>query len=242
MFGSSRFILYFCSVKTIAVILAGGTGSRMGKDLPKQFIAVNERCIIEYAIDAFEQNDSIDEICAVVHPAWIEHMKYIVSCNEWEKFTKIVVGGDERYMSSLHAIQAYENEPEDSLILFHDAARPLVSQELISGVVDALKDCRAAGVAVSCTDTIWHMKDGMINDIPERRSLMRAQTPQGFQLGVLREAYQNAISEGNIDVTDDCGIVKKYLPEVHIHVIEGDERNIKVTYPSDLDILKQKFK
>lgn len=232
--------MYFCSVKTIAVILAGGTGSRMGVDTPKQFLTVNERCIIEYAIDAFEENEHIDEICAVVHPEWVEHMKYIVSCNEWSKFAKIVVGGEERYLSSWHAIQAYKDEPDDSLILFHDAARPLVSQQLISGVVDALSECRAAGVAIASTDTIWHVSDGMIQDIPERCSLMRAQTPQGFHLGIIREAYELALEDNHIRITDDCGMVKKYMPDVHIHVVEGDEHNIKITYPSDLDLLKQK--
>ena len=232
--------MYFCNVKTIAVILAGGTGSRMGSDMPKQFLTVNERCIIEYAIDAFEQNEQIDERCAVVHTEWVEHMKYIVSCNEWNKFSKIVVGGKERYMSSWHAIQAYAEESDDTLMLFHDAARPLVSQQLISGVVDALEECSAAGVAVSSTDTIWHVTDGIIKDIPERRSLMRAQTPQGFHLGVVRKAYQLALADTKIVATDDCGLVKKYIPDVDIHVIEGDERNIKITYPSDLDLLKQK--
>lgn len=212
----------------------------MGGDLPKQFIAVNDRCIIEYTIDAFERCEAVDEIIAVVHPDWVEHMRYVESCNEWSKFAKIVAGGAERYMSTLEAIKALVDEPDEAKVLLHDAVRPMVSQQLICGVVEALDECAAAGVAVSCTDTIWKVNDGVISTIPERRSLMRAQTPQGFRLKVIREAYARAMEDAVIPVTDDCGMVLKYMPEVEIHVVEGDERNIKVTYPQDLENLKMR--
>lgn len=222
--------------------MAGGTGSRMGAEVPKQFLTVEERCLIEYTIDAFEQNESVDEICVVVHPEWVTHMRFVVSCNEWTKFGRIVAGGSERYMSTLEAIKAYADHPDETKFLLHDAVRPMVSQQLISGVAAALDECEAAGAAVACTDTIWRVSDGVIDRIPERSSLMRAQTPQGFRLGVIREAYRRAVEEVSVPVTDDCGMVHRYLPEVEIHVVEGDERNIKVTYPRDLELFKQSIR
>lgn len=226
-------------MKTCVAILAGGTGTRMGSTLPKQFISVNERCIIEYTIDAFDTNPHVDSICVVVHPDWIEHMQYLVSCNHWSKPIRIVAGGSERYMSTMEALRAFADEPDDSNILFHDAVRPFVSQALIDGVVSALQACQAAGVAVASTDTIWQVSDGIIQSIPNRTSLMRAQTPQGFKFGVIRQAYHNALAQGTFQSTDDCGMVNRYLPHVPIHIVEGDQQNIKITYPQDLETFKR---
>lgn len=224
--------------KTFAAILAGGTGSRMGSPLPKQFLLYEGRCIIEYTVAAFESSPVIDAYVVVVHPDWVRYMEYLVSCHSWPKCICIVPGGSERYESSLHALQAFSGQPDDSVLLIHDGVRPLVSQSLIKGVVEALSECEAAGTAVSCTDTVWKVREGVVCEVPVRSSLMRAQTPQGFRLGVLREAYRRALQQGPIQATDDCGMVMRYMPEVSIHVVEGDERNIKITYPQDISHLK----
>lgn len=112
---------------TVAVILAGGSGTRVGGELPKQFIKVAGKKIIEHTIDAFEQNGNIDEIAVVCNPAFIVMMEQIAADRKWTKLRKILHGGKERYESSLAAINAYS---DDDILMFHDAVRPLVSQFL----------------------------------------------------------------------------------------------------------------
>ena len=126
-------------MKNIAVILAGGVGSRFGGGKPKQFMLLAGRPVIEYSIDAFDGHEDIDEVAVVVHPDWREELERIVARNRWSKLGKVIYGGPERYMSSINAIMAYIDESDDTNLLLHDAARPWVSAETIDRVVTALK-------------------------------------------------------------------------------------------------------
>lgn len=221
----------------IAVILAGGTGSRMGADRPKQFLDLNGRMVIERSIDAFDQADEIDEVAVVVHPDWTDYMREVLSKNNWQKVTRIIAGGDERYMSSLHAIEEYKKHvPADANIILHDAARPWVSHEVIARVVAVLTQHTAVGVGVPSTDTIWQLDASAesISQIPNRAVMWRAQTPQAFRLSLIAEAYRRALADPQMQATDDCGVVKKYMPEIDIAVVMGDEMNKKITFKQDL--------
>ena len=246
-------------MKNIAVILAGGTGSRMGSSVPKQFLELAGRAVIEYSIDAFCSHPSIDEVSVVVHPDWRGRMEEIVESGKWKvesgKFGKIIDGGSERYMSSLNAIMAYIDEPDDTNLLLHDAARPFVSAEIIDRVVAALKHHEAVGVAVPSTDTVWEVHPDMSSEfgirnseceiprfvarIPERKLMWRAQTPQAFRLPLIRDAYQRALQDPQFQATDDCGVVRKYMPGTKITVVEGSDLNMKVTTPHDIATLEQ---
>lgn len=242
-------------MKNIAVILAGGTGSRMGSSVPKQFMPLAGRTVIEYSIETFCNHPAIDEVAVVVHPDWRGRMEEIVASGRREKLKKIIDGGSERYMSSLNAIMAYINEPDDTNLMLHDAARPFVSAEIIDRVVAALKHHEAVGVAVPSTDTVWEVHPDMSGElivnsekceiprfvarIPERRLMWRAQTPQAFRLPLIRDAYQRALQDPQFQATDDCGVVRKYMPGTKITVVEGIDRNLKVTIPQDLAALEQ---
>ncbi len=94
----------------VAVVLAGGIGSRVGGDVPKQFLELEGRAVIEYSVDAFEQSEGIDEIALVIHPDWMDHMRVILRRNPWRKVRRLLPGGKERHLSSLHAIEAYAGE------------------------------------------------------------------------------------------------------------------------------------
>ena len=144
-------------MKNIAVVLAGGTGSRMGASIPKQFLELDGRAVIEYSVETFDQHPSIDEVAVVVHPDWRQEMESIAARNRWTKFTKLIDGGAERYMSSLNAIMAYIDEPDTTNLLLHDAARPFVSRTIIDRVVATLERHEAVGVAVQSTDTVWEV-------------------------------------------------------------------------------------
>lgn len=226
----------------IAVILAGGVGSRLGYSTPKQFLKVAGKTVIEHTVDVFDNNELIDEIAIVIHPQYVDEMENIVVRNQWKKVKRILKGGDERYMSTLSAIKAYEGQ-EGSNMIFHDAVRPLVSNRIIRDVVKALEEYDAVDVAVPATDTIIEVDEasGFIDKIPKRKLLRRGQTPQAFKYEVVAKAYEKALKDPAFVSTDDCGTVVKYLPEVRIRVVEGEESNMKLTYKEDLFLLDKLF-
>lgn len=222
----------------IAVILAGGSGSRLGGALPKQFLKVGGKEIIAYTIEAFERNPHIDEIAIVSRAEYVEQMREIVARNHYLKVRKILKGGRERYDSSLAAINAYV-DPEDVLLL-HDGVRPMVSQRIIDDCVEAMAHYDAVGVAVKTTDTIVQVNEReCITATPARSTLRNMQTPQCFRLRIIREAYERALRDPAFVTTDDCGVVARYMPEVPVYVVEGEASNIKVTYKEDLALMRQ---
>ena len=230
-------------MQNIAIVLAGGVGSRLGMSTPKQFFKVAGKMVIEHTVDAFQRNAHISEIAIVSNPAYCTDMEEILLRNpHWTKVRRILKGGKERYDSSLSAIRAYENMGgEDVNLVFHDAVRPLVSQRIIDDVCRGLEEWEAIDVTLPAVDTIIEHKDGCISHIPERSRLQRGQTPQAFRLSVIREAYRRALNDPDFRVTDDCGVVVKYMPEVPVHLVRGEESNMKLTYPEDTYLLDKLF-
>lgn len=244
-----------------AVILAGGTGSRFGADRPKQFLTVAGKTIMEHTIEAFSKNDSIDEICIVCHKDWIDYVKGIVFGSEgasdcgYPKVKHVLCGGKERYHSTLAAISVYNDalalrcadatmrgNYDDCNLLIHDCVRPLVSQRIINDCIAALKDYRAVDVAVPTTDTIIELdSEGHIARIPQRVMLRNVQTPQCFRMSLLRDAFDKALKDPDFQPTDDCSVVFRYAPEEPIHVVAGDTKNIKITYPEDLAMAEREL-
>lgn len=228
-------------IKNVAVILAGGSGQRLGDALPKQFIKIAGKKVIEHTIDAFERNASIDEICVVVHPDYVRDIEAIVLNNHFTKLRRILNGGKERYHSSLAAIRSYDGAEEVNLI-FHDSVRPLVNDRIINDCVAALSKYDAVDVAVPTTDTIISVDDDdEIVKIPKRSFLRNGQTPQAFKLSVIKEAYSRALADSKFMTTDDCGVVLKYMPEVPIYVVKGEQFNMKLTYKEDIFLLDKLF-
>ena len=226
----------------IAVILAGGSGTRMGTgtDIPKQFMKVAGKKVIEHTIDVFEASPLIDEICIVSKSDFINDVENLVVANQYKKVKKILHGGKERYHSSLAAINAYTND--DDNLLFHDAVRPLVSQRIIADCVEALKKYNAVDVAVKTTDTIISVDEKeCIDFIPDRTRLRNGQTPQCFKRGTIRKAYELALADPDFTTTDDCGTVRRYLPNEPLFVVNGENSNMKLTYVEDLFLLDKLF-
>lgn len=226
-------------MKYIAIILAGGSGRRMGSALPKQFLKVNDKMVIEYTIDAFEQSTHINEIAIVTHPDYVEEMKQIIASNPWKKVTRVLLGGKERTDSTLSALNAYTNN--DDRLLIHDGVRPLVSLDVIMNVCTALNEYEAVNLAVPAVDTIIEVENGIMVGAPRRDRLRQVQTPQGFKRETLARAYEKALKDPQFVATDDCGVVFKYLPDTHIKIIEGENSNIKITYKEDLEFLRKHY-
>ncbi len=233
-----------------AIILAGGIGSRVGGNMPKQLLPLEDgRSILEHSVEAFEQAECINEIGIVMHPDYIACAEEMLLRNGWQKVAFIIAGGKERWESSVNAIQEIEqrigvpilqpsyNHPITNILL-HDAARPFVSQQIISDVCKALETYEAVTVAIPATDTMYAISQNasglIVQDIPPRATLMCAQTPQAFRLEVITKAYDRALQDPHLQATDDCGIVHRYLPEVPIRIVQGDPANRKITYKEDI--------
>ena len=226
----------------IAVILAGGSGTRMGmgNDIPKQFMKVAGKKVIEHTIEVFEASPLIDEICIVSKSEFVNDVENLVVMNQYKKVKKILQGGKERYHSSLAAINAYTDD--NANLLFHDAVRPLVSQRIIADCIEALKHYNAVDVAVKTTDTIISVDENeCIDFIPDRTRLRNGQTPQCFKRGTIRKAYELALADSDFTTTDDCGTVRRYLPNEPLYVVNGDNSNMKLTYVEDLFLLDKLF-
>lgn len=229
----------------IAVILAGGVGSRLGLDKPKQFMKMAGKTILEHTVDVFQKHNDIDEIVIVMNAAYLHDAEDMVLQNHWTKVKKVLNGGSERYESSLVAINAYNNVIgiDSANFIFHDAVRPMVSKRIIDETIIALERYEAVDVAIPSADTIIKLDESkqFIAEIPKREYLNRGQTPQGFKYKTISKAYKLALQDPNMQTTDDCGIVKKYLPETKVYVVKGEEQNVKLTYPEDIYVLDKLF-
>lgn len=230
-------------MKNIAIILAGGVGNRFNAGLPKQFLKIAGKTILEHTISVFQKNEYIDEIAIISNREYVHEVENMVIKNSFTKVRKVLNGGKERYDSTLAALSAYD-EDENNLII-HDAVRPLVDDRIINDTVKALTEgsAEAAAVAIETTDTIFQVDKThcSIEAIPDRHLLYRAQTPQAFKTHILKQAYRIALKDPDFTATDDCGIVKKYMPDVKIQIIRGENRNIKLTYKEDLYLLERLF-
>lgn len=228
------------ALRTVAVVLAGGSGSRVGLNIPKQLLKVAGRTIIEHTVEALHACPEISEILVVMAADSVPTAERLLVKPGLPKVTRVLAGGADRGASTRRALDALGDE--ECNVLFHDAVRPLLSRRVVSDCVEALRTYQAVDVATASADTIVRIDgDDQIVEIPDRTLLRRGQTPQGFRLSVIRRAYELAEADGTFTATDDCGVVLHYLPEVPIYVVAGDEQNMKVTYPVDLFIVDKLF-
>jgi 2-C-methyl-D-erythritol 4-phosphate cytidylyltransferase len=223
------------------VVLAGGSGVRSGFSRPKQLVKLGGRPLIAHALERFQSHPGISEIAVIASPASVSEIESLINRDHLTKVKKVLLGGNERYESSISAIRAYEEdaEREDIRLLFHDAVRPLISHTIISNVIEALNHYGAVDTAIPSSDTIISVDEatGTIDGIPDRRLLRMGQTPQGFHYSVIKAAYDRALLDANFRTTDDCGVVLKYAPEHKIVVVPGESLNRKLTYADDLLVL-----
>ena len=223
----------------IAIILASGTGERTGLQIPKQFMKVAGKMVIEHTLDTFENHQEIDEIIIVSHINHVEFVKDTVLKNNYKKIKKVLAGGATRRESSFIGISAIEHN--GGKVLIHDAVRPFLHNSIITNCIRALDEYSAIDVAIPSADTLIEVDDNnIIKNIPERKMFRRGQTPQAFDLSLIRKAHELANKDINVNVTDDCGLILKYnLAEVF--VVEGDDYNHKITYPIDVAIADKLF-
>lgn len=237
-------------MKKIAVILAGGSGKRMGLERPKQFLSLAGKTILEHSVDAFAHHEAISAVIIVSNPDFVSEVEAIVDARrqsgDWEKVTGVVAGGKERSDSSVNAVRFVEGmigsdavaHEAPVALLLHDAVRPLVGQRIISEVCEALEEHAAVNVTLPVVDTIISTTDGVMTGVVDRSLLQRVQTPQGFHLTTIREAYRRALADPDFRATDDCGVVLRYMPEMPITIVRGSENNLKLTYRDDIPLFE----
>lgn len=216
------------------MVLGGGAGNRFGAALPKQLLTLGGRTLVEHCVTAFAGAPGIDEVLLVMPAAHAAEAGKLVG----DQVSAVIEGGVTRSDSVRNAIAHLTacHPAQSTGVLFHDAARPLVTQQIIADCVTALRHHDAAGTAIPTSDTIIVASDGVVSHCPPRETLFRAQTPQCFRLSVIARAHELAASDPAFTPTDDCGVVLRYLPEIPVHIVNGSERNIKITYPADLAI------
>jgi 2-C-methyl-D-erythritol 4-phosphate cytidylyltransferase / 2-C-methyl-D-erythritol 2,4-cyclodiphosphate synthase len=217
-------------MKAAAIVVAGGAGKRMGGDVPKQFLLLAGRPILDRTVSALTACQRIEGIVLALPPAAPDAMK--AAYRDSGKVIEVVDGGDERQDSVRNALAAVPVETE--VVLVHDAARPFVSPDLLERCVDRAAEHGAVVPVVPVRDTLkeWDGDSGTLVT-RDRSVLLRAQTPQAFRAGILREAYERAAAERRTG-TDDAALVEAAgFPVVPI---PGDEGNIKITVPEDLQM------
>lgn len=213
-----------------AVIVAAGSASRMG-GIDKVMAELDGEPMIVRTVRAFEQCDAIREIVIVTRPDLIVPIRDL--CKAMTKITTVVAGGSSRQESvglGLNALSA-----KVKLAAVQDGARPLVSWQVIDRVVRAAHTYGAAAPAIPVKDTIKTVEGGVVKNTPDRKTLYAVQTPQVFDFDLLRGALKKAQEDG-AEVTDDCSAVERL--GMSVKIVEGDERNLKVTTPMDLKVAK----
>lgn len=218
--------------KNAVIIVAAGTGSRMKSDIAKQYLMLNEKRILNYTIESFENCKSIDDIVLVVGSADLEFVSKEIVGNSYSKIKAIVAGGSERQNSVYNGITALDSDTD--IVLVHDGVRPFVLKEDIEKIITATKEYSGCVMAVKVKDTIKIADErGYVADTPKRENLWAAQTPQCFSYDILKMAYEKAFAE-NFLGTDDSMLVER--AGYKIKLIEGSYDNIKITTPEDLYI------
>ena len=227
-------------LKNVAVLLAGGVGTRIGLDIPKQLIKIAGRPIIEHTLAALNSHPMVDEVIIMMAPGHLDAVRAIVRDGDYHKVVDILEGADTRNATTQRALGRLGDE--ECNVLLHDAVRPLVTARIISECLEALRQHQAVDVAIPSADTIIEVTpENTISEIPTRSALRRGQTPQAFRASVIKRAYEIAQQDKDFVATDDCTVVLRSLPDVPIFVVLGDERNMKVTEPIDVYLADKLF-
>lgn len=212
-----------------AIILSGGSGVRFGADMPKQFVRIDDKAILWHTLRAFNECKLIDKIIVVANHNFLNDTKNIA--DEFSKVESVVAGGKKtRSQSAYNGVMAVAQDAKN--VLIHDGVRPFVSDKIIKDCINALENYDCVASVLSTTDTLYEIENGKVKNIPDRDNFVMAQTPQGFKYKIIKQAYE--MYEEKLTFSDDISIVKHYLPNKEIFLVEGDVKNIKITTENDL--------
>ena len=222
----------------IALIIAGGSGQRMGQDIPKQFITVNEKPVIVYTMEAFQNHPEIDAIAVVCIAGWENVLWAYAKQFNITKLKHVIHGGDNGQGSIRNGVYELEKHyDKDDIVLIHDAIRPMVSAEIISDCLVKTVKFGNAITVIPCAEAMLQTDDGKVSvgSYPRDR-LKRTQTPQGFRLDKICDLHRRALDAGITNSVASCTLMIEMGEQVHFSL--GSEKNIKLTTVEDIDIFK----
>jgi 2-C-methyl-D-erythritol 4-phosphate cytidylyltransferase len=222
------------------IVLAGGTGTRMKLNTPKQYLKLAGQAIIDHTLDSLDRSGLFDGIILVADANNLDNVREEMARKNHSTPVTVVAGGETRNESSYRGLAAITES--DANVLIHDAVRPFVDRPTLTRIIDALETEIAVDTAIPTADTIIRVTDDMyIDEIPRRDVLYRGQTPQGFKVGVIREAYEKAMASGATNYTDDCSVFLNFHPGGRVKVVLGEPTNMKITDQTDLAIADKIF-
>lgn len=225
----------------VGLLIAGGSGNRMGQDIPKQFMHVDGAPIIIHTMQCFQRHPDIQQIAVVCLKGWETVLQSYANQFNITKLTHIFPGGNTGMESIHNGIYGLKEAgyDEEDLVLIHDAVRPLLSQDIISSNIATCKAYGYAITGIKCREAILESQDGFSSktSIP-RDTLIRTQTPQTFRLGNIINAHELAKKKGIMDSVASCTLVAELNENIEMHIVPGSEKNIKITTVEDLEILK----
>ncbi len=220
--------------KCTAIVLAAGQGKRMGTKVQKQYLEIHGKPVLYYSLHVFNESPTIDEIVLVVGEGQTEYcLTEIVEKYGFQKVKRIVQGGAERYFSVWNGLQEISDE---GYVFIHDGARPFITEEILKRAYKDVEECKACVVGMPVKDTI-KLADtkGFVKETPDRSLVWMIQTPQVFDVRLVKEAYRLLMEQENPTVTDDAMVVEQMLGR-KVKLTMGTYENIKITTPEDLDI------
>lgn len=225
----------------IALIIAGGSGNRMGQDIPKQFMHVDGSPIIIHTMLCFQRHPDIEAIAVVCLRGWETVLQSYANQFNVTKLKWIFPGGNSGMESIHNGIYGLKEAgcADEDLVLIHDAVRPLLSQDIISSNIAICKAYGYAITGIKCREAVLESHDGFSTktSIP-RDTLIRTQTPQTFSLKNIINVHELAKQKGILDSVSSCTLVAEIQEDIEMHIVPGSEINIKVTTVEDLEILK----
>jgi 2-C-methyl-D-erythritol 4-phosphate cytidylyltransferase len=214
-----------------AVVLAAGSGSRMQSKIAKQYLLLNDKPLVYYALKQF-WDSPVDQIVLVVAPGDEDYCRREILERYGFDGVTLATGGSERYLSVLAGLR----ELDADYVLIHDGARPCIDRELITRTMEAVEQYQACIVGMPVKDTIKIVdKEQMAVETPDRNTLWQVQTPQAFSYPLIRSAYEQLVAAGAQSVTDDAQVLE-LVSGKKSRLIPGSYRNIKVTTPEDLAV------
>ncbi|MBX9923051.1 MAG: bifunctional cytidylyltransferase/SDR family oxidoreductase [Rhabdochlamydiaceae bacterium] len=224
------------NIKLAAILLTGGSGTRFGSPLPKQFHKLGGKTLYLYTLDAFIETNLFHSIILPVPAEWKEEISKELSSLYPNNSIQVISGGATRQESSYLALQSCPLNTE--FVVIHDAVRPFISSDIIKQNVSAVLTHKAVDTCVPSFDTLVHSKEGtFIDAIPLRKELFRGQTPQSFSYPLIMKAHEQALARGINNSSDDCKLI---LDLGHpVHIVPGEDLNIKITTDFDLFLAEQ---
>ncbi len=222
----------------VALILAGGSGSRTEQSVPKQFLPINDKPIIIYTLEAFQNHPEIDAIIVSSIDGWLDVLVGYARAYGITKLKWVVKGGENGQASARKALLELESYcKDDDIVIIHDAVRPLISQEIITDCIAKAKEYGSGLSAVRCQETIMRTSDGESgNDGIDRNDIMRVQTPQAYRYGKALWAHKEALNRGITNAVYTNTLMLELGEELHFSL--GSNKNIKITTLEDIDIFK----